>query len=84
MEDTFITWQETGVEIEEYIFTKCEQNGSYSALKCDHEYNKILIHVDYSENCQYQQQNEIHSRYFRHKSFSVYPYCMRLLQIDRR
>ena len=55
----------------EHIFTKREQNDRYKAQR-DLEYNVILIHADYSENYQCQQQNEIQRAYFEHKSFSLF------------
>ena len=39
------------------------------------EYDKILIHIDYSEDYQCQQQIKIQNAYFGHKSFSLFTAC---------
>ena len=51
-------------------------------LKRDLEYSKKLILVDYSENYQYQMQNEIQSAYFGHKSVSLFTACAYFRSID--
>ena len=39
------------------------------------EYDEMLIHIDYSEDYQCQQQIKIQNAYFRHKSFSLFTAC---------
>ena len=61
--------------LKRHIYTKREQVNVYNAIKNEIKPGELLIHVDYSENYENRQQNEIQSAYFGHTTFSLFTAC---------
>ena len=64
------------------FFVKRTQNSHYSRLKGNLKTNEFTIHVHYSENYKYKEQDEIQSAYFGHNSFSIFTACCYTRGID--
>ena len=58
-----------------HIFIKRVQNRKYNDLKENLKEGEVIIHVDYSENYQNKNQDEIQSAYFGHSTFSIFTAC---------
>ena len=65
-----------------HIFVKRTQNTHYTWLKENLKTNEFIIHVDYSENYEDKEQDEIQSAYFGHNSFSIFTACCYTRRID--
>ena len=65
-----------------HIFVKRTQNTHYTWLKENLKTNEFIIHVDYSENYEDTEQDEIQSAYFGHNSFSIFTACCYTRRID--
>ena len=65
-----------------HIFVKRTQDTDYNRLKENLKTNEFIIHVDYSENYKDKEQDEIHSAYFGHNSFSIFTACCYTRGID--
>ena len=61
--------------LKRHIYTKREQVNVYNAIKNELQPGELLIHVDYSENYENRQQNEIQIAYFGHTTFSLFTAC---------
>ena len=77
--NNFVAWKTTlwifKEKIEKlklHIFVKNEQYNIYSKLKEEMPENALLVHVDYSENYENEQQDECQSAYFGHSTFSIF------------
>ena len=57
------------------MYRKREQVASYNKQKDDLKTREALIHVDYSENYNNTQQDEIQSVYFGQQNFSIFTCC---------
>ena len=75
VEDCLDIWQEKISHLKRHIYTKRKQEEEYNRLKDNLDSNKILIHLDYSENYKSKQQNAIQSAYFGNTSFSLFTAC---------
>ena len=58
-----------------HIFVKRTQNTHSNWLKENFKTNKLIIHVDYSENYKDKEQDEIQSAYFGHNLISIFTTC---------
>ena len=65
-----------------HIFVKRTENTHYTWLKKNLKTNEFIIHVDYSENYEDKEQDEIQSAYFGHNSFSIFTVCCYTRRID--
>ena len=75
IEDALTLWNRKVQRLKEHIFTKRQQQSKISYLKANIKVNEVLIHLDYSENYESQDQNEIQNAYFGRTSFSLFTAC---------
>ena len=61
--------------LKKHIFTKRKQTTVCNELKNELKTGQFLVNVDYSENCENKQQDEIQSAYFGHITFSLFTAC---------
>ena len=82
VEEAIELFNEQGKILKAHIFVKRTQNTHYTWLKENLKTNEFIIHVDYSENYEDKEQDEIQSAYFGHNSFSVFTACSYTRRID--
>ena len=82
IEDAIALFNDHMKVLKAHIFVKRTQNTTYNALKNNLKENEIIVHVDYSENYNNKEQDEIQSAYFGHSTFSIFTACCYLLGVD--
>ena len=82
VEEAIELFNEQGKILKAHIFVKRTQNTHYTWLKENLKTNEFIIHVDYSENYEDKEQDEIQSAYFGHNSFSIFTACCYTRRID--
>ena len=82
VEEAIELFNEQGKILKAHIFVKRTKNTHYTWLKENLKTNEFMIHVDYSENYEDKEQDEIQSAYFGHNSFSVFTACSYTRRID--
>ena len=82
VEEAIELFNEQGKILKAHIFVKRTQNTHYTWLKENLKTNEFIIHVDYSENYEDKEQEEIQSAYFGHNSFSIFTACCYTRRID--
>ena len=70
--------------LKHHIHVKYVQFKYYNDAKANLAKNEILIHVDYSESYENNQQREIQSAYFGHTKFSIFTACCYLRDVGNK
>ena len=59
-------------ELNQHIYTKAQQQQVYEHLKSNLRHDELILHVDYAENYENKQQDEVQSAYFGHTQFNIF------------
>ena len=62
--------------LKHHYYNKRVQSAKYKHMIDNLEEGEILVHVDYSENYNNKQQDEIKSAYYGHEQFTIYTVCV--------